>query len=71
MSRRNRKSITARCVECESRVFFNRTPELGMVVTCHECGTKLEVIDHDPIELDWAYDDTYEEAYSRYQDFEY
>ncbi|MCA9973174.1 MAG: hypothetical protein KC425_23305 [Anaerolineales bacterium] len=33
-------------------------------MTCHACGTALEVIELSPLELDWAFSDDYD-------DFEY
>jgi lysine biosynthesis protein LysW len=70
MSRKIRKAIVARCAECESRIYFNTEPEIGTVVTCKECGTKLEVIELNPIELDWVYDDYYERAYDDYDEYD-
>jgi lysine biosynthesis protein LysW len=72
MGRRIRKAIMSRCVECDSRVYFDKMPELGYIVTCRECGTKLEVIDHDPIELDWLEDGAGEIMdYSDYDAYDY
>ena len=74
MSRRVRKSTVSRCVECYSRIFFDKMPDLGRVVTCRECGTKLEVIYLDPIELDWyeegAYADVNSEVYDDYGSYD-
>ncbi len=53
MNRRARKPAVARCVECYSRVHFDKEPDLGQVVVCRECGTRLEVVYLNPIELDW------------------
>lgn len=66
MSRKIRNLIVARCAECESRINFNKEPEIGMIVTCRECGEKMEVIDINPVELDWAYED---ENYNDDDDF--
>jgi len=71
MTRRNRNAIYARCAECESRIYFSREPEIGTIVTCRECGTKLEVIEQNPIELDWVSYDYQERAYDSYEDFDY
>ena len=68
MSHRTRKPLVSRCAECDSRIFFDKTPDLGHIVTCRECGTKLEVIYLDPIELDWAEEGAYSDQI--YDDYE-
>ena len=46
-------------------------PDLGHFVTCRECGTRLEVIYLDPIELDWADDDAYgDQIYDDYEAYD-
>ncbi len=56
MSHRTKKAILARCVECESRIFFQETPEVGLTLLCPECDTKLEVVGLNPLVLDWGDD---------------
>lgn len=48
---------TARCPECDTRIYFNRMPDLGQILVCPECETSLEVIGTNPVRLDWAYDE--------------
>jgi len=48
---------TARCPECDTRIYFNRPPDLGQILVCPECETSLEVIGTNPVRLDWAYDE--------------
>jgi hypothetical protein len=47
---------------------------LGQRIACHECGTKLEVVDLDPLELYWI-DDFYQESdrdpYDGYEAYDY
>ena len=40
------------CPECEEKVFVDAESEQGDIVTCEECGSELEVVGLDPIELD-------------------
>lgn len=40
------------CPECEEKVYVDAEAEQGDVVTCEECGSDLEVVGLDPIELD-------------------
>lgn len=46
-------SLMARCLECDSRVYFERKPDLGEIIVCPECETSLEVIRAAPIRFGW------------------
>lgn len=43
---------TTVCPECDEEVYVDADSEQGDVVTCDECGTDLEVVGLDPIEVD-------------------
>jgi len=43
---------TTICPECDEEVYVDADSEQGDVVTCDECGTRLEVVGLDPIEVD-------------------
>ncbi len=43
---------TAICPECDEEVYVDADSEQGDVVTCDECGSDLEVVGLDPVELD-------------------
>lgn len=45
------------CPECSEDVYVDADSEQGDVVSCDECGTDLEVVGLDPIELDIHEDD--------------
>ncbi len=49
------------CPDCDEDVRIPPRPRIGQRVICQRCGAKLEVIEVDPIELDWAYDEEDEE----------
>ncbi len=51
---------TAKCPECDEEVYVDADSEQGDVVTCDECGTDLEVVGLDPVELD-AYTGDYDD----------
>lgn len=40
------------CPECDEEVFVDAECEQGDVVNCDECGSSLEVVGLDPVELD-------------------
>lgn len=43
---------TTACPECSEDVYVDADSEQGDVVSCDECGTDLEIVGLDPIELD-------------------
>jgi lysine biosynthesis protein LysW len=42
------------CPEC-GQVFDLREPSEGQQVVCPHCQTRLEVLNLEPLELDWSY----------------
>lgn len=50
------RSEVAYCPECDAKVNM-KAPKLGQIIICRACDTKLEVIDLNPLELDWAFED--------------
>lgn len=58
---------TGTCPECDADVHVETDADKGDVVACSECGTDLEVVGLDPVELDIveedADDDEEEEDY--------
>jgi alpha-aminoadipate carrier protein LysW len=48
---------TVNCPECSEDVFVDAESEQGDLVSCDECGTDLEIVGLDPIELD-AYEES-------------
>lgn len=43
---------TTACPECSEKVFVDAESEQGDIIFCDECGTELEIVGLDPIELD-------------------
>ena len=43
---------TTTCPECSEEVYVDADSEQGDVISCDECGTDLEVVGLDPIEVD-------------------
>ncbi len=48
---------TTSCPECSEEVYVDADSEQGDVISCDECGTDLEVVGLDPIEVDIHKDD--------------
>ena len=50
---------TTACPECSEKVYVDAESEQGDIIFCDECGTELEIVGLDPIELDiYANDDS-------------
>jgi len=45
------------CPSCEGEIKLVKKAELGQKIRCPHCFEDLEVIETNPVELDWAYDE--------------
>ncbi|MEJ2749472.1 MAG: hypothetical protein P8183_16445 [Anaerolineae bacterium] len=54
------RSDVAYCPECDAKINV-KSPKLGQIVTCRVCDTRLEVVDLKPLELDWAFEDDFDD----------
>jgi len=61
---------TTACPECSEDVYVDADSEQGDVVSCDECGTDLEVVGLDPIELD-IHEDNGDDFKEDADEFEY
>lgn len=43
---------TTTCPECSEEVYVDADSEQGDVISCDECGTDLQIVGLDPIEVD-------------------
>lgn len=48
---------TTYCPECQGKITLKKAPRLGQTIVCKSCQTRLEVIETEPLELDWSFDD--------------
>ncbi len=48
---------TGTCPECEADVHVDTDADKGDVMSCEECGTELELVGLDPVELDAVEED--------------
>ena len=60
---------TGTCPECEAEVHVDTDSDKGDVVSCDECGSQLEIVGLDPVELDIVEED--EEDYDEDEEEEY
>jgi alpha-aminoadipate carrier protein LysW len=47
-----RKVPTGTCPECDADVHVDTDADKGDIISCEECGTDLELVGLDPVELD-------------------
>ena len=52
---------TTICPECDEEVFVDAESEQGDIISCEECGTDLEIVGLDPIELDISEEKDFED----------
>lgn len=55
------KVPTGTCPECDADVHVDLDTDKGEIVSCEECGTELEVVGLDPVELDIVEEESYDE----------
>ena len=51
---------TGTCPECDADVHVDLDTDKGEIVSCEECGTDLEVVGLDHVELDIVEEESYE-----------
>ncbi len=61
---------TTACPECSEEVYVDADSEQGDVVSCDECGTDLEIVGLDPIELD-VHDEEDDDLKEESEEYEY
>jgi alpha-aminoadipate carrier protein LysW len=61
---------TAICPECDEEVYIDTERVQGDVVKCDECGSRLEIVGLDPIEVDLLTDAEIDDADEEDEDFE-
>ena len=52
---------TGTCPECDADVHVDTDIDKGEIVNCDECGTQLEIVGLDPVELDIVEEEDYDE----------
>ncbi|MGB7925770.1 MAG: hypothetical protein WCF57_21205 [Pyrinomonadaceae bacterium] len=52
---------TGTCPECDADVHVDTDADKGDMVSCEECGTDLEVVGLDPVELDVVEEEVFDD----------
>lgn len=61
---------TTACPECSENVYVDAESEQGDIIFCDECGTELEIVGLDPIELDIYSENDLDDFDDEDEDFE-
>ena len=59
------RKIVVECIACDDTINIGYNPKVGNFITCGNCKSQFEIIDLDPVTIDWPYfiddDDLYED----------
>lgn len=44
------------CLDCDQNIRLDKKVAIGTIVRCPSCEAEFQVIDTDPVEIDWTYD---------------
>lgn len=47
--------MIAECLDCGHDISLGAEPWIGQPIRCQNCGVQLEVINVEPLELDWVF----------------
>lgn len=65
------KKVTVECLSCSEDIYVGRNPKVGSFVTCDNCDVEFEIIDLEPVMVDWPYfEDALVDTYGYYGDEE-
>lgn len=51
------KKTTIECLLCDKDIYIGNNANLGKFITCKSCESVFEIINLDPVMIDWPYDD--------------
>ena len=61
---------TVECLVCEEHVYVGRNPKIGSLVTCHNCDANFQVIDIEPVLIDWPFDEDEDDEFDEHEDYD-
>ncbi len=63
------KKLMVECLACEDDVYIGSNPKIGSYVICNSCDAEFQIIDLDPVLIDWPeYDDYTDDDEGYYDD---
>jgi len=67
----HQEKFMVKCLACKKTVDVGINPKVGKFITCKNCDMVFEIIDINPVILDWPYyddDDDYDDDYDGIDD---
>ena len=64
-----KKMIAVTCLDCEKSFYLDYQPIEGQIINCPHCEAELEVINVNPLELDFYFEDL-DDDWESYEDFD-
>jgi len=61
VARSSDQAVAALCPDCDEDILLQGTIRIGRRVACPNCGADLEIVETEPVELDWYYEEEYED----------
>ena len=55
------QTTKATCPDCGEKIPVRGTIRIGQEVICPHCDAELEIVETEPVELDWAYEDDWDD----------
>lgn len=60
------QKLTVECLNCSEDIYIADKAKVGSFVTCNSCESLFEIIDLDPLMIDWYF---YDDDYADEEDF--
>jgi lysine biosynthesis protein LysW len=61
---------TVFCLDCDRKITLHPNQQVGDSVICSSCNSEFEIVNLDPPEIEWSYDDYEEEEEEDWDDDE-
>lgn len=52
-TRTKSRRTTVDCLACGEDVYVGQNPIIGRIIICHGCNSRFEIIDVEPVMVDW------------------
>jgi lysine biosynthesis protein LysW len=63
--------LNVHCMECKAMIHLGNHPQKGQIIYCNQCGARMVVVKLSPIELEWLFDEGYDDWPRYHFDFKY
>jgi lysine biosynthesis protein LysW len=68
---KSKNGVPQECPSCGETIFVKEPLKLGTILRCRFCGDDLEIVELDPLVLDWPMDSDDDEEFDDYDEAEY